>query len=887
MIRLVFPVIRASVPNSRLLVSCCSMKLSAFLSIFPLFLGGILCGQENASSSAGSIIGRGALAAGLYEVAEFHFKKDLTNPVLEPSTKADIAIRLAETLIRSGDPVGARQLLDSSIVAKHPEIIFWKAQAFVAEKRFSDAAESFSALLLNPSATHRTEAGMTLASIQLALGNPESALATIGSLIPTSSAEDLPKLRLNQAEILLDLNRPSEARSAMPDRESLTPPDQRCADLLNAHLHLQEKEFSEAQQAFQALYSNPQHQSLNCYHLAAIGLADAIRSQGDAGSASELLLSFLRDHPHSPLLEAIIGRIIDWLPPKISPSDPILEQLAQWIPTPTVSTNEIIAHPLGKHDALTAWPPLPKPSAMDDLGIFSLYAHAVGLQRVGTPESRGAAKSAWNRLRIEFPAHPLAERSLYQLARVALDDGNQQQALAILATLRENAFLPFLRGESAFLEAKLAVLANDPRQAAALFEEAATELDARDSRAAKLRAAVLHLGNTKPTKGLTLIQQTDAKRDPQLEADLQLEQALSASPPGTARTQLDEFLNRHPRHSRAAEARLAALEAALTGPTPDLPYALSQLEILEKNSEISQSSAAPRIALARLRLADLTKDSAATQIAAQGIIDTFPTNPAAAEAALTLGRSHFQGGNYNSARLVLEKLAASDPDSSRAQVAWLLAARSAALGGTPQSKEEALILFDKAGDVQTPLTAIAILEKARHLIDMFRLDDASKLLTKWTAKLPPNDPLQIPAGLLLGEALYAQGSSNEASLIEALAVYDGLLVHTKDKPVLFNQLQYLRGRTLEELPDETNPTKKREKSAFLAYYSVLETTDQPAEWEFFESCGFRALSLLEKSERWLAAINVAQKIASFKGPRAEEAATRAKKLQLEIHDWED
>ena len=70
---------------------------------------------------------------------------------------------------------------------------------------------------------------------------------------------------------------------------------------------------------------------------------------------------------------------------------------------------------------------------------------------------------------------------------------------------------------------------------------------------------------------------------------------------------------------------------------------------------------------------------------------------------------------------MLEKLAASETDPARAQVAWLLAARSAALGGTPQSKEQALILFDKAIETKGTVSSLANLEKARHLIDMYRL----------------------------------------------------------------------------------------------------------------------------------------------------------------------
>jgi hypothetical protein len=68
---------------------------------------------------------------------------------------------------------------------------------------------------------------------------------------------------------------------------------------------------------------------------------------------------------------------------------------------------------------------------------------------------------------------------------------------------------------------------------------------------------------------------------------------------------------------------------------------------------------------------------------------------------------------------------------------------------------------------------------------------------------------------------------------------------------------------------------------------VLEIDTAPAEWHYFELCGFRALALLEKARRWPAAVACARKIASFKGPRAEEAEARASQLQLKHMIWED
>ena len=217
----------------------------------------------------------------------------------------------------------------------------------------------------------------------------------------------------------------------------------------------------------------------------------------------------------------------------------------------------------------------------------------------------------------------------------------------------------------------------------------------------------------------------------------------------------------------------------------------------------------------------------------------------------------------------------------------MLAARSAALVPTTQSQQEALLLFDKVIESNSPLAALAKLEKARLMIDMNRLAEAVTFLRRWFDSLSKTDPLHLPAGMLLGEAIYAQASVNPASLTEALAVYDRLLIHADRQPAVFNRLQYLRGRTLEQIPDEKNASRKRDNDAFIAYYSVLEATTPSAEWHYFELCGFRALALLEKAGRWPAAIACAKKIASFHGPRAEEAAARASQLQLTHMIWED
>jgi TolA-binding protein len=877
--------IRAGKGALPLLASARPMKLWPLFPLFLLAQQPSLLGQGLAALTRQ---GDEALSDGLWEVAELHFRECLADPSLTGEAKSTIVVRLAESLIRAGNPTEALELLGHSVVANNPETPFWKAQALAGQNHFSEAAGMFSELLANPGSPHRTETGFTLASLQLALGQADAALDSLATILPEADAATQAEIQLYRVEILLDLKRAADARQAMPSAQAIAVADRPLAAFLEARLLLDEGRHTDAEAGFQALVNHPQGQSLTRHHLAAIGLADAIAAQGNPDASAKSLLAFLEEHTDSPVLDAIFQRLLQWLPKKPAATDPILERVGQWITPPVLPViGPIATTPTDTGSAAAgAWPTDTAPDELTNLLAFSIYTRAVGLHRMATPESRAEAKLLLHRLRVENPGHPAASRALYQLARWLLDAGSTDQAFAILDTFRDTAKSPALQGEAAFLKARVACQNGDSKQAIQLFDEAAIALTGDQARAAKLQAAITRL-RSGDLRGTTLIQQQGGPPDTALEADLELERALSSTPASAARSALEEFLTRFPDHARAPEARLAALEAALASVPPDLAFAKAQSEILTAAAEKSVALPAPRLALARLHLSDLSNDSAAAIAAAQSIIDTYPAEPAAEEAALTLGRNLFQTGSYNPARLVLEKLAAAAPNPARAQAAWLLAARSAALGGTPQSKEEALILFDKAIETQGPVSSIAALEKARHLIDIYRLAEASAFLAKWTKSLPADDPLHLPAGLLLGEALYAQGSGNPASLVEALAVYDKLLAHAKTHPALFNRLQYLRGTTLEQLPDEKDPAKKREKQAFQAYHSVLETTTPPAEWEYFERCGFRALALLEKAGRWPVAITVAKKIASFKGPRAEEAATRASQLQLKHMIWED
>jgi tetratricopeptide (TPR) repeat protein len=820
-------------------------------------------------------LGDEALNSGLWEIAARHYDACLGAPGLDAATKSEVAIRLAESWLRDGKTAEALELLDQSFAASHPEAPFWKGQTLATLGRINEALDLLLPLLADRSFRWRIEAALTVRNLQLALGKPDEALETLKSF-STGDGEIIPNaLKLAEVEILLELARTADARQSLSELAEPTAHENIRALFLDGRILLAEGKSTEAVEVFRKLIAQPQAQSPHMHHQAALALADALVAVDDRDGATSHLLEFIRSHTDSTYLGELFQRLRNAMPDTIGVADPLLEALAQWITPPELATAGMIADV--DCSAVSAWP---SAATADELVAHALYSRATAMMRVKSSDAANEARRQLMRLRLEFPNHPLASRALFDLARMAHAEGKHEATSDMLAALRESADPPSLRGEAAFLEAMNAWRDGGSEDAAALFEEAAASLDENDARTARFNAALLHLIQNDGTAAAPA-------GDPALTSDLELERALTLVKPADRRTAIEELLLKHPAHPRMAEARLSAAEAALASTPPDFSFARAQLDTLAADPEKSAALSAPRVAMLGLRIADMSGDAAAAIAAARVMLEKFPGDPAAAEASLVLGRNLFQTGSYNEARMVLEKLAATDADAARAEAAWLLAARSAALIPASQSQDEALVLFDKVIAAKGPLAALARLEKVRLMIDMNRLAEAAANLREWIATLDAADPLRLPAGLLLGEAVYGQGGTHAASLVEALEVYDGLLAGVTPENATFNRLQYLRGRTLEQIPDANDPSRKRDKEAFTAYYSVLEIDGAPAEWHYFELCGFRALALLEKAGRWPAAVACARKIASFKGPRAEEAEARASQLQLKHMLWEE
>jgi len=581
--------------------------------------------------------GSTALAAGLWEVAELHFSKALTDSSITADFKAQITVGLAEALIRERNPTAALDLLRQEFLAGHPEVAFWQAQALGSLGRHDEAIGLFTSYLATAAPRHQTEAAMTQASLLLASGQAQAALDTLASLVPHAVGAPLTRLRLAQVEILIDLDRLPEARASLPPNETALPAEAAHTTFLDAQLLLRENRPAEAEAAFQGLVNHPQDQPPSRYQAAALGLADAMHAQGKIEQATLSLLAFIQNHPLSPQLESLFQRLLRWLPDKPTAADPILMRTAEWITPPALRAYGIIADSTDSISAApAAWPADSPKNDSQNLLAYALYTHALALHGSDIPQASATSRQLLDRLRFENPQHPLAARALYQLAAWHLENGFPAQALAILQVLDDSPAPATLKAQATFLQGRIQLLLGNLEKTSALFEQAALALNGADARLAKRHAAISRFRNG-TSQASVPIQQTDGPADPILEADIQLEQALTTTPPSAALAALSEFIDLHPAHPRLAEARLAALEAALATPTPDLNFARSQFDSLTTQTQPpTNTTLAPvRIAIARLLIAQQAQDPAATIAAAQAILADYPTDPRAADAALT------------------------------------------------------------------------------------------------------------------------------------------------------------------------------------------------------------------------------------------------------------
>jgi tetratricopeptide (TPR) repeat protein len=826
--------------------------------------------------------GNQALADRLPDLAAKRFREALKTPDLTDTDRRALSLKLAEALTRSARPEDALKVLADPTLADSAPAQFWRGLALAGLGRYAEAAKTLETPAKKPSAPFHPEAAFTRAMLLAAIGNTTAARKTLEPLTKKSARpETAQRARLELAELAFDHRDYTDARTWLdaigdPEKSLAKLPGLAArARLLDARLLLRQDHPVEAAERFAALEAAPEGQSRLQHQRAILGHAAALAASGHPDTAADVLIRFISENPASPLLGDAFDEFLDLLPEHPAPADPILAQIEKWISPSQPDSRPLI---LAADGAPAAWPTAQPDDPRATLSAFALYNLARALRRTDTPEAHARAFQLLRQLRAEFPEHPLARRSLLDAGKWHLDDGHPDRARDCLAALSIIARDPRIAALAELLRGTSDAESGDLKAAAEAFDAAAKGLDGEAAEIAAIDAGVARLrsGNT------TISEVPATATNRRVATELALERALllASNADPAARALLERFIAEHPDHPRLAEARLALANAAMSGAKPDLELAAAQLGTLAAQPE-APNVPPGTLALARTRLAELNNDTKSAAQIARDFIAAHPDDPAAPNLSLRLGQALFRLGDFNEARLVLERLAEADPASPAAEAALFLAARSASLGATSQARAESLELYQKVIAVNGTLADSARIERSRTLIDMGRLDEAIKELRGWSSLLPPDSPVSFAAGALLAEAKFAKGGNDPAAYEQALAAYQDLVKRSAPESAMNHRFRYLLGLTLERL--------EHPGQALDTYYSLLEATEghPPLEWEWVERAGFRALAILENAERWAAATAIATRIAKLGGPRAKEAADRARKLRLEHMIWED
>ncbi len=822
--------------------------------------------------------GMEALASHLPDIAVMRFNEALQRlSASDQEGRQRVQLRLAEAMIRAQQPQDALDLLENLKDIPNTrlaDVAYWRAHGLAALGKFHEAIEALRTARSDPQMQYHEEAILSQARLCAAIGDLESAVRVLSE---TPIAKDPQRIiaQLDLARIHLSLGNTEQARKAMPEFQPLVESLSIRARQLLGEILMKEHQYSQAATLFYSLIaeheSNTEPLPANL-QASAVLLAEAWLKEGKRSEAIDQLLAFIQNHPNSAHLHTAFACLENLLPENPAPNDPIMMRLRQWSLEPS-KPRQLILNQLSDR-ACDAFPSLSELAAPD------LHAHAILLQAKSL-RSNPNASSQNERFRLlkrliwEHPGTEYQSQALLAIAEFHADHQRTELSLSALHGALESASEVRQQQRVLLASAELAIKQNHFADAKNIFEKLQRLSNQINQQQTNLNAGITEI-LTQDDEALTSrIKQSD----PTVQASLKLERALfaAAQHQPEAQTLLDQFLLNHPEHPRVSEARLALAFCAMEHLPPDISLAKAQLDQL---ALIDPPSAG--ISLARIRFSELIQQPVQTILLCRAFLEQFPHAVDATSVSMILGSALCENGDLSEARVVWQKLANESP--THAAPARLLAARAAARTGTPQSLQESITLFDQVITSDQPLRFLAITEKARVMLDskspdlmMMALKDLDKT---WNDPACPSS-LRSAVGLLYIESLYALGGSQPTYYQKSLMVQQQLLDSPLLDPAFRLRIHYFKGLTLEQL--------NQSNDAFATYYDAIESAfnQPPSDWESYDRCAFNALALLEKQNRWLAAIDLAKKIAKAGSPRANEAAERAQRLGLEHMIYDD
>jgi tetratricopeptide (TPR) repeat protein len=784
---------------------------------------------------------RAARLEGLPQVV-IHELRQTAETISEPGLARPLRIELARCLIEAGRPDEALTALETLNAEDDIEVAFWKAQALAAAGEFDGAMALYEECGRREDFQQRGEALLGYARMLIGKEYLAEALIVLRDVPESSPAWNAAKL-----EAAVTMVRLKRAREALAELDAMREPaasEQENRRYLLAQARLNLGELDAAFDEFAELKAQDPQLTAG----AAVGAAVVRERRKDWTGAEEILERFIQENPRNPYL----GRVFEKL-------DAVYEQEAQQQASP--SNSELKKWNIDEREA--------------GRSAYALYYLARNEERLGQMES---SERYLRKFLRDHPGHSLEAAARVDLARARVRESDLAAAVRALDGAEETAKEARILARVRFQRAEINFLAGNYEAAARQFRDA-MEADDALGEAAQFNSVLAGLlageGTQVFQQALRLLENPRFRRSGAADearlawalflarkradgVDGQLEQLsiLAQEPAVRARSAfaLAEWRWIRGDH-RGAEKEL--IRVASGGGANPADEAYLAVYLADDGSEV----AAPGVAAAAERFLSEHSESAM-----------------AAQVRMKWGEALARSGDYLGAREKFEQAAEETDDPDLALTAKFLAGSAAARSMDSAKIEDAIELFEEVADSKSPLGPQARFEQA-----LLRAPEQPKVALGILDRVlgaPANPELRYNALLKKGENLFALGQEDTGRYREAITTWR-LVADDEKAPVRFrNDARTKVGGAFAKL-GETD-------GALSAYYQVLSTPrDKEPEFLWYYKAGFEAVELLESQRRFKEAISICQKMAAVEGPRAAEAAERAKRLRTENFIWEN
>ncbi len=345
--------------------------------------------------------------------------------------------------------------------------------------------------------------------------------------------------------------------------------------------------------------------------------------------------------------------------------------------------------------------------------------------------------------------------------------------------------------------------------------------------------------------------------------------------------ELRKMIADYPSSPWVIPARLDMAEVMLNLNPPDVDGAVQQISLLKEDDMDEEQKL--RLIRLNIMVPEIRQNWAEAIFTARKALKQYPNAPCADAIQLKLGELLYKNGSFNEALLVLQPFASQYPDSDLQRAALFLAGKAAEQCNTQSSLDTALTLFRQLAHTPGKLALSSELEIATLLLRSGKSCEAIASLNELLQRKLPST-IRLQALSTEADAWASLGESDPESLTKAREFCTRML----EMP---NIHLYWKFKALSQRAQFAEKQGDME-AALHDYSTILQYKPDPhsvdkRDWYWFYSAGFAALHILELRQDWQAALNLAVRLSKTTGPKAREAANKARRIKLEHFIWND